>query len=167
MCQHRPISATSWDAFIHAAVKQQLLQHLQQHMPEHRAQQRVKVDAQGILGGEFGCENWATMWDKLKREFRPKLPNSARHRPKTNILVIGPGFGIKANPGQYKCLERAGFRVHPLFVNSPEDGDFDMALAKRPVLDAITRLDIHAVVSGRETRWFEVLSPRTHGLTFC
>ena len=132
-------------------MKTQLLQYLQKHIPKHRAESRIKTDKDGHLVGAFKADRWGEMWSTLRKEFVSELPqNTNSQRSKTNILVIGPGFGFKANPGQHECLTRVGFNVFPIFVDNPESTGFDMKTDlennTKEIVKAISKLSIHVVV---------------------
>jgi hypothetical protein len=65
---------------------------------------------------------------------------------RVQVLVIAPGFGLRANPQRKKCIEKAGFTVVTCPARDPGDLNFDMSASIKEVLDAIKRENPHALL---------------------
>mmetsp|Transcript_10720 Transcript_10720/g.33046 ORF Transcript_10720/g.33046 Transcript_10720/m.33046 type:complete len:605 (+) Transcript_10720:375-2189(+) len=87
------------------------------------------------------AEDAPDMWDRLIAEHCPRAPPAPPRSAGAKVLVISPGFGIRATPAQIRILERAyGAAVICSSQHAnPEEPGFDMATGIRPLLEEIEK----------------------------
>ena len=92
------------------------------------------------------------MWLELYAKYVPSSLSPDKSRSEKRVLIIGHGFELNSPEAVARqkglLLERAGFKLHPVWASDPERPGYDFAKGVTSCLDALRSFKPHAVLCG-------------------